>query len=80
MTQQQRLYVSQGDLAIWFGVCRRTIWTWRKTPDFPQPAPLPGRPKWRISDIEEYERRQQEVGGGLSAVRHGLSVAGRRSA
>lgn len=39
-----------------FGVSRATWFRWVKSQQAPQPAPLPGHPRWRVTDIERFER------------------------
>jgi predicted DNA-binding transcriptional regulator AlpA len=37
------------------GISRSTFLNWRKAELFPAPAPIPGQPKWRVSDVERFK-------------------------
>lgn len=54
------MYLSDRQLGERFSVNRITIWRWARTdPDFPQPVKLtPGCSRWRLADIEIWERRR----------------------
>lgn len=39
-----------------FGIDRHTWHKWVKSGQAPAPAPLPGNPRWRLSDILRFER------------------------
>jgi predicted site-specific integrase-resolvase len=52
-----------------FGICRHTWHRWVKSGQAPAPAPLPGNPRWRVEDIERFERGRYQV---VSEQRVGL--------
>lgn len=52
-----RKYVSDAQIAAYFGVHRTTIWRWLKSySTFPRPVSLsPGCTRWKLEDIEAWE-------------------------
>lgn len=38
------------------GICRHTWHRWVVSGQAPAPAPLPGYPRWSVSDLERFER------------------------
>ena len=54
--QGRTLYLSQPDLAVRWGVCVETIRLWRRDGKIPAADPkLPGRPKWKVGVIRQFE-------------------------
>ena len=54
------LYVSDKQVADRYGVSRETIWRWKREGDFPKAVKLSrGMTRWRISDLEEWERSRE---------------------
>ncbi len=58
------LYLSDLQLARRYGVHRTTPWRWARTdPTFPPPIALtPGCTRWRLDDIEAWERINLRTG------------------
>lgn len=56
-------YVSDKDLASYFGVNRATIWSWVNRNSFPAPVKLsPQMTRWKWSDVEAWEAAQASAG------------------
>lgn len=50
-------FFSDAELANRYRASRSTIWRWVKEANFPKPIKLtPGCTRWRLSDIEEWEK------------------------
>jgi prophage regulatory protein len=48
------------EVAIRYDISRSTIWRWLKNGKFPRPVKLgAASTRWRISDLEEWERSRQ---------------------
>lgn len=55
-------YLSDKQVAQRYSVHRVTPWRWVATRGFPQPVKLaPGCTRWRLADIECWERQRDEV-------------------
>lgn len=53
------LFLRDVDVAARFGVKRITIWHWVKNNQFPPPVKLSrGCTRWRLDDIEKWERER----------------------
>lgn len=54
---QNRIFVSDAQLAARFGTSRQTVWGWaRNDPTFPKPIKLsPGCTRWKLAEIEAWE-------------------------
>ena len=63
------MYTTDKQLAARFGVSRPTIWRWAKIdPDFPKPVTLsPGCTRWRVAEIEAFERARAAQRSGVAA-------------
>lgn len=46
--------LSRKEVASALGVTTRTIYKWVAKGKFPPPAMIFGRPRWKVTDIEEY--------------------------
>lgn len=59
-------YLSDKQVAKHYGVSRATIWRWTKeVEDFPGPVLVgAGTTRWRLADIEEYDRQRPPIGSG----------------
>lgn len=57
-------YLSDRQVGRRFGVHRATVWRWAANlSGFPTPVALsPGCTRWRLSAIEDWERRRAEKG------------------
>jgi predicted DNA-binding transcriptional regulator AlpA len=49
-------FLTTRECCVRFGITRETWRQWVKSRRAPSPAPLPGHPRWRVSDIERFER------------------------
>ncbi len=60
------VYLSDRQVAKHFGVSRATIWRWAKeVEDCPGPVLVgAGTTRWRLADIEEYDRHRPPIGSG----------------
>lgn len=57
-----RVYVRDTQLADRYDVTRQTIWRWAREGRFPAPAQLtPGTVRWRLDEVEAWERQRREV-------------------
>lgn len=56
-------FLSDIDIADRYGIARPTVWRWhRERGDFPRVVKLtPGCARWRLSDIESWEKSQANV-------------------
>jgi hypothetical protein len=54
-------FLTQIQICRRMGICDETWRRWRQRGLTPAPAPLPGRPRWRVEDIAEFERRGRVV-------------------
>lgn len=55
-----KTYHSDRQLAQRYGVHPKTIWAWARKGMFPQPVKLaPGCTRWRSTDLEEWEAKQE---------------------
>ena len=54
--QYQPQYFSDKTLANRFEVSRATIWRWRAEAKLPNPVKINGSTRWRLSDIEAFEK------------------------
>jgi len=66
-SQHQTSSVFQSDVQIAkrYSVTRQTVWRWAnmKNSNFPKPIKLsPGCTRWKLSDIEHWEKIQNGVG------------------
>ena len=60
MVEATRLFLSDVQVAARYAVSRTTIWRWSKETDFPDPVRLgPGTTRWRLSELEDWERKRQ---------------------
>jgi len=60
MVEATRLFLSDMQVAARYAVSRATIWRWSRGTDFPDPVRLgPGTTRWRLSELEEWERKHQ---------------------
>lgn len=58
-TTSETLYLSVDQVAKRFDVSKDSIWRWKRNGDFPKPVKLGGSTtRWRLSDIEEWERHR----------------------
>lgn len=59
-------YLSDKQVAGHYAVSRATIWRWTKeVEDFPGPVLVgAGTTRWRLADIEEYDRQRPPIGSG----------------
>jgi predicted DNA-binding transcriptional regulator AlpA len=48
-------YMTLAQVLARIGCSRWTWWRWVKAELAPKPAPLPGHPRWRVSDIDRFE-------------------------
>lgn len=62
------LFLSDREVARRYSVSRPTVWRWVKEVDsFPQPVKIAkGTTRWRLNDLEEYERACGSLPIGLS--------------
>lgn len=52
-----RVYAQDTQLAARYSVSRATIWRWAATGRLPKPIKLsPGCTRWKLSDLEAFER------------------------
>lgn len=61
--QRDQKFLSASTCAERFGVSRHTWMRWVKSRQAPAPAPLPGHPRWAVSDIERFERGRYAAQG-----------------
>lgn len=55
-------YISDKQLAQRFGVHRTTLWAWVRDNGFPPPVRLSEHcTRWRLADVEEFERRREQI-------------------
>ena len=55
----ETLYLFVEQVAKRFGVSKDSIWRWTRNGGFPKPLKLGGSTtRWRLSDIEEWERHR----------------------
>lgn len=55
------LYLDDKALAVRFAVAVQTIWHWSRIGHFPAPVKLSaGVTRWRLSDVEAFEKRMAE--------------------
>jgi len=52
-------YLSDRALAQRYEVSRATIWRWNKERHLPQPIKLNGSTRWKLSDLEAWEAKQE---------------------
>lgn len=58
--QTMPLYLTVEQVARRFAVSTDTIWRWKRDGDFPKAFRVgPGTTRWRLDDIETYERNLQ---------------------
>lgn len=56
----QATYIDDRALAARYAVSRATVWRWVKTERLPKPIRLsPGCTRWRLSEVEDWERQQE---------------------
>ncbi|WP_288131789.1 helix-turn-helix domain-containing protein [Microbulbifer sp.] len=51
-------YFSDKSLAARYEVSRSTIWRWTANGQLPKPVQINGSTRWRISDIEKWEKSE----------------------
>jgi len=56
---KQALFLSDKDVAARYSVHRASIWRWVKTGNLPAPIKLNGSTRWKLSDIEAWEVKQE---------------------
>ncbi|TDT41498.1 AlpA family transcriptional regulator [Halospina denitrificans] len=54
-------YLSDSDNATRYGVSRQTVWRWVRQGKFPSPIRINGCTRWKLSDLEAWEARQEGV-------------------
>lgn len=52
-------YLSDKDLAVRYSVHRATPWRWVQSGKLPAPVKINGCTRWRLSDIEAWEAKQE---------------------
>jgi len=52
-------YVTDKYLSNHYSVCRQTIWRWVREGRFPSPIKINGSTRWKLSDIEAWEAKQE---------------------
>lgn len=52
-------YLSDKDLATRYSVHRATPWRWVQSGNFPSPVKINNSTRWRLSDIQEWEAKQE---------------------
>jgi predicted DNA-binding transcriptional regulator AlpA len=55
-TSEEVRYLFIEDICKRLRITRQTWHRWIRNKLAPPPAPLPGHPRWRVSDIERFER------------------------
>lgn len=58
MVSYQNLFLPDKQVAVRYGVNRSTIWRWVSEGHFPSPVRFAGCTRWRLSDLENWERAQ----------------------
>lgn len=58
----QPVLLTQIQICRLLGIGVQTWRDWRKAQLTPEPAPLPGRPRWRVEDIERFIGQRQSSG------------------
>lgn len=53
------LYLSDRDLAARYSVHRATPWRWAQSGNLPAPVKINGCTRWKLSDIQEWEAKQE---------------------
>ena len=53
------LFLSDKDLARRYAIHRVTPWRWVQAGKFPSPIKINGSTRWRLSDIEAWEAKQE---------------------
>ncbi len=62
-------YLSDKEIAQRYSIGRATVWRWLKTqPTFPRPIKLAGCTRWRINDLTEWEKQQEEINSNTAAM------------
>lgn len=54
-------YLSDKHLAERYEVARATIWRWVREGKFPSPFKIQGCTRWKLSDIEQWEEKQEAL-------------------
>ena len=63
MLDANRVFLSDVQVAARYAVSRTTIWRWSKATEFPVPVRLgPGTTRWRLSELEDWERKRNSAG------------------
>ena len=52
-------YLSDKDLAARYSIHRATPWRWVREGRFPSPIKINGSTRWKLSDIEAWEAKQE---------------------
>lgn len=52
-------YLSDKNISQRYQIARSTVWLWTQQGRFPKPVKLNGRTRWKLADLEEFERGQE---------------------
>jgi prophage regulatory protein len=63
-------YLMDKQVAERFSVSRTTIWRWIRTSNFPKPVKLGGSTRWRLADLEAWEKTLDQLPGELVDDQH----------
>ena len=63
MVSAKRVFLSDVQVAARYAVSRATVWRWSRATEFPGPVRLgPGTTRWRLSELEDWERKRTLMG------------------
>ena len=54
------LFLSDKDLAARYSIHRLTPWAWVKAGKFPKSIKINGSTRWKLSDVEAWEAKQEQ--------------------
>jgi prophage regulatory protein len=57
----QPTYLADRAVAVRYGVNRGTVWRWARDTDFPDPVKIFGITRWRLLDIEKWEKQHDKA-------------------
>lgn len=51
-------YLSDKNISERYQIARSTVWLWAQQNKLPKPVKLNGRTRWKLADLEAFEKRQ----------------------
>ena len=58
------MYITTSELCRRYSISRTTAWRWRRAGRLPDPVQIgPGVQRWRLADLEDYDRLWAARGG-----------------